>query len=409
MITGQVKWHNNLLFAVITGLNEIFFKKKYAKSVCKKIIDKNKKWGARDRDLFYNTIYECVRWYRKYIHCAGIKELESPEQLWLLLGTHIIMKKQLLPEIDKFSIINKRSIKKRESEIKNNRRINESIPDWLDEIGVKNFGEDIWNKEVKAFNQKSHLVIRCNNLKTDIRKLKIIFNTENIQYKIINSNPNALIINHNKKITNLKSYKAGYFEIQDLNSQEVGLSCSVRPGMTIIDACAGAGGKTMHLAELMKNKGYILALDPNKKKLIELRKRAKRNGVDIIKTYNTNKTESILKFKGKVDRVLIDAPCSGLGVIKRNPDTKLKMNPKILKKILNIQENLINYWSKFVKNNGEIIYSTCSILESENNNQIRNFLKKKNGKNFVIKNSKTYLSHLTGFDGFYIAQLKKCE
>tara|TARA_B100001093_G_scaffold479221_1_gene508049 strand:- start:1353 stop:2567 length:1215 start_codon:yes stop_codon:yes gene_type:complete len=404
-----MKWHNNLLFGVIEGLDKIFLKNKYANKVVKNIIDKNKKWGSHDRNLVSETIFECVRWYRKYIYCCGLEELSKQKDLWNLLGTYIIMKEQVLPKIIQFSKINEEKIKKRLFEIKNIRKINESIPDWLDEIGIENFGEQKWSKEVNAFNQKAPLVIRCNTLKSDIIELQKQLQIEKINCQLNKSYPNALIINEKNKITHLKSYKQGYFEIQDANSQKVALACSVKPGMTVIDACAGAGGKTMHLGELLNNNGIILALDPDRKKLRELKKRAKRNGIYIIKTINNSKIESISDFKGKADRVLIDAPCSGLGVIKRNPDTKLKMNPTILKKMINIQEDLINYWAKFVKDKGKLVYVTCSILDQENNNQVRKFLKKENGKKFFLKEEKTYFSHLTGFDGFYIAQLEKCE
>ena len=109
----------------------------------------------------------------------------------------------------------------------------------------------------------------------------------------------------------------GLFEIQDANSQKVATSCNLKPGMTIIDACAGAGGKTIHMASIIKNEGEIIALDPHDSKLKELEKRAKRNGVKIIKTLNTFKLKNISNLIGKADRVLIDAPCSGLGVLKR--------------------------------------------------------------------------------------------
>jgi len=105
--------------------------------------------------------------------------------------------------------------------------------------------------------------------------------------------------------------------------------------------------------------------------------------------------------------VLIDAPCSGLGVLKRNPDAKWKMNPKKIKKLIKTQNNLLEIWSKYVKKGGELIYSTCSIFNQENTDQIKKFLKSKPGKNFHLTKESTYFSHDTGFDGFYIAQLKK--
>ena len=405
-----MKWHHNLLVGVIDGLEEIFLHNKQAVKVVEKLIDENKKWGSRDRKIVLSTIYDTVRWIRKYGYCSSIKELTSRKDLWDILGTFIVLKGEIIPDIIEFSNINPEKILKKENEIINNRKINESIPDWLDEMGLNDFGEALWNKEVKAFNTRSSLVLRCNSLKTNIKELKKLLKIENIDTLLKKEYPNALFVIDHKKVTNLSLYKSGFFEIQDANSQNVAISCNLKPGMTIIDACAGAGGKTIHMGSILKNKGEIIALDPYDTKLKELVRRAKRNGITIIKTLNTSKNKNISKLIGKTDRVLIDAPCSGLGVLKRNPDTKWKMNPEKIKKLIKTQEYLINYWSKYVKPGGELIYSTCSIFHQENNNQIKIFLNTKAGKKFIIKNEKTHFSHKTGFDGFYIAQLvKSCE
>jgi len=405
-----MKWHYNLLIGVINGLEEIFLLNKPAIKVVDKLIDENKKWGARDRKFVSSTIFDTVRWIRKYGYCSNIKELATRKNLWDILGTAIVLKGQIIPNLMEFSNINSKEILKNESEIINNRKINESIPDWLDQIGINDFGESLWNKEVSAFNTRSSLVLRCNTLKTNIKELKNLLKVENIDTVLKKEYPDALFVKEHKKVINLNSYKLGLFEIQDANSQKVATSCNLKPGMTIIDACAGAGGKTIHMASIIKNEGEIIALDPHDSKLKELEKRAKRNGVKIIKTLNTFKSKNISNLIGKADRVLIDAPCSGLGVLKRNPDAKWKMNPEKIKKLINTQQYLINFWSKYIKPGGELIYATCSIFHQENKEQIKIFLDNKVGKKFIIKNEKTYFSHTTGFDGFYIVQLKKnCE
>jgi len=405
-----MKWHHNLLIGVIEGLEEIFLLNKPAIKAVEKLIYQNKKWGSRDRKIVASTIFDSVRWIRKYGYCSNVKVLSTKKDLWDILGTSIVLKGQIIPNIEEFSNINSAKVLEREIEIVNNRKINESIPDWLDKIGLKDFGESIWAKEVSAFNTRSSLVLRCNSLKTNIKELKKILKNENIDTSQKKEYPSALIINEYKKITHLKSYRLGLFEIQDANSQKVALSCNLKPGLTIIDACAGAGGKSIHIASILKNNGKIIALDPYESKLKELHIRAKRNGVDIIKTINTSKIKSISNLIGKVDRVLIDAPCSGLGVLKRNPDTKWKMNPEKIKKLIDTQRDLMNYWSKYVKPGGELIYATCSIFNQENKDQIKMFLENEVGEKFIKKNDKTYFSHITGFDGFYIAQLKKnCE
>ena len=405
-----MKWHYNLLIGVINGLEEIFLLNKPAIKVVDKLIDENKKWGARDRKFVSSTIFDTVRWIRKYGYCSNIKELATRKNLWDILGTAIVLKGQIIPNLMEFSNINSKEILKNESEIINNRKINESIPDWLDQIGINDFGESLWNKEVSAFNTRSSLVLRCNTLKTNIKELKNLLKVENIDTVLKKEYPDALFVKEHKKVINLNSYKLGLFEIQDANSQKVATSCNLKPGMTIIDACAGGGGKSIHMASIIKNEGEIIALDPHDSKLKELEKRAKRNGVKIIKTLNTFKSKNISNLIGKADRVLIDAPCSGLGVLKRNPDAKWKMNPEKIKKLINTQQYLINFWSKYIKPGGELIYATCSIFHQENKEQIKIFLDNKVGKKFIIKNEKTYFSHTTGFDGFYIVQLKKnCE
>jgi 16S rRNA (cytosine967-C5)-methyltransferase len=405
-----MKWHYNLLIGVINGLEEIFLLNKPAIKVVDKLIDENKKWGARDRKFVSSTIFDTVRWIRKYGYCSNIKELATRKNLWDILGTAIVLKGQIIPNLMEFYNINSKEILKKESEIINNRKINESIPDWLDKIGINDFGESLWNKEVSAFNTRSSLVLRCNTLKTNIKELKNLLKVENIDTVLKKEYPDALFVKEHKKVINLNSYKLGLFEIQDANSQKVATSCNLKPGMTIIDACAGAGGKSIHMASIIKNEGEIIALDPHDSKLKELEKRAKRNGVKIIKTLNTFKSKNISNLIGKADRVLIDAPCSGLGVLKRNPDAKWKMNPEKIKKLINTQQYLINFWSKYIKPGGELIYATCSIFHQENKEQIKIFLDNKVGKKFIIKNEKTYFSHTTGFDGFYIVQLKKnCE
>ena len=341
-----MKWHYNLLIGVINGLEEIFLLNKPAIKVVDKLIDENKKWGARDRKFVSSTIFDTVRWVRKYGYCSNIKELATRKNLWDILGTAIVLKGQIIPNLIEFSNINSKEILKKESEIINNRKINESIPDWLDKIGINDFGESLWNKEVSAFNTRSSLVLRCNTLKTNIKELKNLLKVENIDTVLKKEYPDALFVKEHKKVINLNSYKLGLFEIQDANSQKVATSCNLKPGMTIIDACAGAGGKSIHMASIIKNEGEIIALDPHDSKLKELEKRAKRNGVKIIKTLNTFKSKNISNLIGKADRVLIDAPCSGLGVLKRNPDAKWKMNPEKIKKLINTQQYLINFWSK---------------------------------------------------------------
>ena len=179
----------------------------------------------------------------------------------------------------------------------------------------------------------------------------------------------------------------------------------VKPGMRVVDTCAGAGGKTLHLATMMENKGQIIALDIYDHKLRELKRRAKRNGAHNIEPRHIENTKVIKKLYDKADAVLIDAPCSGLGVLRRNPDAKWKLEPEFLDRIKATQQEILSTYSRMVKSGGQLVYATCSILPSENQEQVKNFLA--SNDDFIFVKEKKVLSYESGFDGFYMALLKR--
>ena len=180
----------------------------------------------------------------------------------------------------------------------------------------------------------------------------------------------------------------------------------VEPGMRVVDTCAGAGGKTLHIAALMENKGQIIATDIYENKLKELKRRAKRAGAHNIDPRTIDTTKVVKKLYGTADRVLIDAPCSGLGVLSRNPDAKWKLQPEFLDKIRATQIEILDQYSRIVKPGGKLVYATCSILPSENQEQVEKFLNREAGKNFKLVKDQKILSSVTGYDGFYMALLE---
>ena len=185
------------------------------------------------------------------------------------------------------------------------------------------------------------------------------------------------------------------------------LFAAPKPGMTVIDACAGAGGKTLHISNIMQNKGSIIALDPNNKKLEQLKIRIKRNGIRMVTIHNSKNEDCIKKYKSNADLVLIDAPCSGLGVLRRNPAAKWNMNPANIQELIHIQQEILQKQSIYVKRGGILVYSTCSIFPNENENQIKNFLTTSLGKSFYLEKEETFLTHQSKGDGFYMARLIK--
>ena len=177
--------------------------------------------------------------------------------------------------------------------------------------------------------------------------------------------------------------------------------------MRVVDTCAGAGGKTLHLSALMDNKGQLIATDIYENKLKELKRRAKRAGAHNIDPRTISSTKVVKKLYGTADRVLIDAPCSGLGVLSRNPDAKWKLQPEFLETIKLTQEQILAQYSRIVKPGGKMVYATCSVLPSENQEQVQKFLASEDGKNFKLSKDRKILSSESGYDGFYMALLER--
>ena len=175
--------------------------------------------------------------------------------------------------------------------------------------------------------------------------------------------------------------------------------------MKVIDTCAGAGGKTLHLSALMENKGQIIAMDIYESKLRKLKVRARRNKAHNIDMRVIDSTKPIKKLHGKADRVLIDAPCSGLGVLRRNPDSKWKLQPEFVENIKKTQAEILDSYSRMVKVGGKLVYATCSILPSENQDQVKTFLDSHSEFKFV--EDRKVLPSKSGFDGFYMALLER--
>jgi len=228
-----------------------------------------------------------------------------------------------------------------------------------------------------------------------------------IETESIKGHPDALKLKERANVFTTEAFKNGHFEVQDASSQLVAEFLDVKPGMRVVDTCAGAGGKTLHLASLMENKGQIIALDIYDNKLKELKRRARRNGAHNIEPRHIESTKVVKKLYDKADRVLIDAPCSGLGVLRRNPDAKWKLDADFLNRVQETQQDILQQYSRMVKVGGKLVYATCSILPSENQDQVTAFLASELGKNFVLVKQNIILAHTSGHDGFFMAQLKR--
>jgi 16S rRNA (cytosine967-C5)-methyltransferase len=385
----------------------IFNEGEYADKVVARALKKDKRWGSHDRKFVAETIYEIVRWKRLYVEIAEVKEPFDRDKIWRIFAVWAVLRGYNLPDWKYFEETPVRRIKGKFDELTKTRKFKESIPDWMDELGVKELGEEIWTKELAAQNEQAKVILRVNKLKTTKEKLRAILMDLNIETEFHNDYPDALILTERANVFLTDAFKDGFFEVQDASSQLVAYFLDVKPGMRVVDTCAGAGGKTLHLASLMENKGQLIAMDLYESKLKQLKIRAKRNGAFNIEPRVIESTKTIKKLHEKADRVLIDAPCSGLGVLKRNPDSKWKLQPEFIENIKKIQAEVLENYSKIVKPGGKLVYATCSVLPSENQEQIKHFLSTEIGKEFTFVQDKKVLAHESGFDGFYMALLER--
>ncbi|MFD1614889.1 RsmB/NOP family class I SAM-dependent RNA methyltransferase [Gelatiniphilus marinus] len=402
-----MRLHRNLCFAVIDGLTLIFNEGKYADKVIQQLLKRDKRWGARDRAFVAETTYDIVRWKRLYAEIADVKEPFDRNNLWRMFAVWATLKGIKLPDWKYFEGTPLRKIKGRFDELSKIRKFKESIPDWMDEIGEQELGKTVWTKEINALNQQADVILRVNTLKTTKEKLQEVLFDSDIETETLKGYPYALKLKERTNVFSAEAFKKGWFEVQDASSQLVAEFLNVKPGMRVVDACAGAGGKTLHIAALMENKGQIIAMDIYENKLNELKRRAKRNGAHNIENRTIDSTKVIKKLYDKADRVLIDAPCSGLGVLRRNPDAKWKLQPDFIEKIKTTQQDILQQYSKMVKAGGKLVYATCSVLPSENQKQVDKFLTSDAGKSFTFVKDKKVMAHQSGFDGFYMALLEK--
>jgi 16S rRNA (cytosine967-C5)-methyltransferase len=409
----NTKIHGLLVEAVAQALSDIYSSGRNADKVIEFYLKKNRKWGSRDRKFIAESVYEVVRWWRYLWWLKGEKEpstldLSSLKSVWAHWWA---WKKN--ERVEPFlSTSEFQKIKERMNQTPSP-EILFSIPDWMFERGKMELGEEKWIPTLQALNAPAPVYLRTNTLKTTAEALILRMQEEGVDARLVNQadgeskskTSETLILPERKNIFTTKAFKLGLFEVQDWASQQVALMLEVEPGMRVIDACAGAGGKTLHIAALMKNKGKIIALDIHEWKLKELRTRSTRGGVDIIDVKLLEGQKTVKRLESSADRLLLDVPCSGMGVLRRNPDAKWKLSNEEILRLSELQKEILFSYSKMLKAGGRLVYSTCSILPSENEKQVSHFLE--NNPEFSLIKQKTYLPQDHNSDGFYMAFIER--
>lgn len=422
----------------LKSLYEINIKQAYSNIVLDKFINENReKLSNLDINFISELVYGVVTWkltleyiIQKYSK-TKIKKMSDWVKNILYLGSYQII---FLDKVPKSAAVNEsvnlckkynfksvglvnailRKIEKSDyKEISNITNsitrisLKYSMPEWIVKKFCDEYGEEETANICQTLNLRPNISVRINRLKgkMDLGEKGILedFRT----------------ITGTKNITKTKEYIEGNITIQD---EAAGLSSFVlapKEGEMVLDACSAPGGKTTYLAELMHNKGKIIAWDIYEERLKQVNQNAKRLGIDIIQTEVHDATKLKEEYVEKFDKILLDVPCLGLGVIRRKPDIKWNRQEDDIKEISDIQFNILKTCSKYLKRNGTLVYSTCSMLKEENDAIIEKFIKEENFETVNIEEqipnefSKITTNNMVQFlpsqkhDGFFITMLKK--
>ncbi|KFZ38497.1 SAM-dependent methlyltransferase [Shewanella mangrovi] len=361
-----------------------------------------KRLAASDQAVITTHAGGLLRKLNFYTALAGRQLPLTPQDIKPLLAVYFQHQALHSPAVK--SLLAPADFAKRLEQVSTDLALVDGCPAWLDELGQRQLGER-WPAERAALACEPTRFIRANLLKTNVEKLAKRLAKEGVSTKAVAGAPTALEVLNTASLFRTETYNDGWFEQQDAGSQIVAEALDVKPGMRVVDACAGNGGKTLALAAMMQGKGRLLAMDVEQWKLDNLKKRAKRAQAHNIETRLITSSKTIKRIALTADRVLLDVPCSGLGVLKRHPDTKWGDTESRLPVLAELQQHILTSYSRMLKVDGILVYSTCSIMPNENHLQVQRFLAEK--PQFELLDEQTIWPSETGFDGFYWAKIKR--
>lgn len=356
----------------------------------------NNQYKGQEKAEIAQCFYDIIRNFRLLNAVIGKNEISGLSKDDLLFIIHVW-------EVKNENIVDPEVSSKLIS-CSSQRKLKYSIPDWIDAYAVKLFGASKWENIIAALNEAPKTYIRSNSLKIELRDLQDELASEGIHTSEVKGVQHGLLVGKNANLFHTLCFQEGMFEVQDISSQMVSEFMELKPGMRVADTCAGAGGKSLHIAAITQNKGRIIAFDTVEWKLKELQNRASRADVTNIETRHISTTKVIKRLHESFDRVLLDVPCTGTGIWRRNPDSKWRLTEEDLNRMLGIQAEILQKHSLITKIGGKLVYSTCSIFPSEGEEQVQNFLKNNEGK-WQLEAQKRIEPDTDGYDGFYMARL----
>jgi 16S rRNA (cytosine967-C5)-methyltransferase len=320
--------------------------------------------GARERHTLAETVYEVLRRRSLYQHLAQSGKGEMERRLAILgwQGNEGFLRAALSePErqwLEQVKAVDRAALPE---------KLRHNLPEWLAEPLQRQLGEDFWPL-VDSLNEPAPLDLRVNALKARREEVRAALAAANIASEATPYSPWGLRIEGKPALNKLEVFTRGDVEVQDEGSQLLALMTDAKRGEMVVDFCAGAGGKTLALGAAMRNTGRLYAFDTSGHRLAALKPRLARSGLSNVYPVQIahERDERVKRLAGKIDRVLVDAPCSGLGTLRRNPDMKWRQSPKAVTELRDKQTAILASAARLLKPGGRLVYATCSLLEEEN-------------------------------------------
>jgi len=419
--------------AVIEILNDVFSEERPADRVINYYLRQRRYMGSKDRHAVTDLTYKLMRHYYRLSWWISQSPLEINGRT-LIISYLMLHDKLKLKELKEFFYLEQytpQPLSSREQDFAHSlagkwledkdmpeRNLLE-CPEWAEAYFKEAFGER-YSEEMMAMREPAGFDLRVNTLFIErdeaIEKLR----EDEIDVDKGHLSPWGIRVARRVAINKNELFEKGHIEVQDQGSQLIALIADAKPGEQVIDYCAGAGGKTLAMGMTMKNKGRIVAMDVLERRLERAKKRFRRAGLHNIETrpINQDNQKWIKRQKGKFDLVLADAPCSGSGTWRRDPDKRWNRIGPDLEELVPLQAEILEKSSRLVKPGGRLVYGTCSVFEAENQKQIENFVK--NNPDFEILNITDILPDLKSegpylelssaqnkTDGFFAALLKR--
>jgi 16S rRNA (cytosine967-C5)-methyltransferase len=373
---------SSLIGHVVELYQEVSGSPKPADHLIDKFFRSRKYLGSNDRKFIAETVYGVLR-HKKRIEWALFSFGREKIELYSCLAFLILEKRESVETLHQENIV-PRDILDR---IKERVLVEPTFPSFIETVSAHySFQEWMiqeWNDTLggnaliplcECLNTQAPMSIRVNTIKSNVQECQNELLKEGIGTEPTQFSPVGLHLKKRINIFQLQSFKKGLFEVQDEGSQLLALLVDPKPRAKVVDACAGAGGKSLAMASIMKNRGEIFALDIHSFRLDDLRKRIKRSGVDIIRVKTIMENTAISELVGTVDNVLVDAPCSGTGTIRRNPGMKWSVSARMVREMHEKQFLILSLNAQYVKPQGRLIYSTCSLMKHENEEVVERFL-----------------------------------